>query len=253
MRVALETAEPAGRYVLMKEAAEAGAQGGNLALAWSATCELTARFAVPERAVKLQTLELLAAHLSGAEDRLGIAHLAETESRFAAKARDYAGALRLISLAAAESAKGGEARQAECLRRREKNLEEEKREYEKARQARQWLAWEPDAPQPNLTAGKFHCFIEGDWATGLPFLRKAQDPMLTTLAIRECEGRQDGLLLGDGWWRVGKQLNGLSQANALARATYWYKQVLPELKGLDLARITARLKEMMEADGRTAP
>ena len=50
--------------------------------------------------------------------------------------------------------------------------------------ARKLLETTPDNPSACLVEGRYRCFYEGDWESGLPLLAKADDMQLSELAER---------------------------------------------------------------------
>lgn len=107
------------------------------------------------------------------------------------------------------------------------------RERKKAEAAQKTLEKSPDDPEANEMVGRFQCFILDDWAKGLPFLGKAKDADLRTLAAKDLRADPADAsvhtVLGDEWWKLASRLKGTEAKNAAGRAVHWYRRALPKL------------------------
>ena len=98
----------------------------------------------------------------------------------------------------------------------------------------------------NLAAGKYHCFMRGDWPKGLPMLALGNDSAIRGLAIKELRGvstPNDEVALADGWWVLAEAETGIAKAQLQTHAAGWYKRALPKLGGLEKAKAQKRLSE----------
>lgn len=107
----------------------------------------------------------------------------------------------------------------------------------------------PDDPAANLVVGKWKCFQEGDWESGLPLLAKSGDETLAKLAkqelLRSGESVDDRLALGDAWWNAAEKAGPSEKADYLGRAYDWYVLAQPNITAsLDKLRIQKRLEEI---------
>ena len=122
--------------------------------------------------------------------------------------------------------------------------------YEDVKTARVKLAKTPDDPEANLVAGKYLCFVKGDWENGLPMLAFGKDDALKALAAKDLAGVEsssDRAKLGDGWWDLAEKQSGTAKRQLQARAVYWYRQALPGLTGLAKDKVEKRA-ELVKAD-----
>ena len=106
------------------------------------------------------------------------------------------------------------------------------------------LRTNPADPAANLAAGKYHCFLKGDWANGLSMLALCNDPAIQLLAEKEKRGAStpdDEVALADGWWSIAERESGTAQGELRAHAASWYKKALPQLAGLEKAKVEKRL------------
>ena len=120
------------------------------------------------------------------------------------------------------------------------------------------LSGAPEDPDANLTAGRYDCFIKGDWKTGLAHLAKGSDASLRVLAGRELNMAQanadDQVTLADGWWDVGQNEDGIVKLAVLRHARFWYAKADAILTGgLNKVKIGKRLDEIAKFEGEKSP
>ncbi|HLX60519.1 MAG TPA: hypothetical protein VKX17_04465 [Planctomycetota bacterium] len=107
------------------------------------------------------------------------------------------------------------------------------------------LAELPNDPPANLTAGLYLCFTLDNWSSGLPLLAKAPRPTLKLAAEHELGGpatSAEQLALGDEWWELAAKADKSEQHGFQQRALHWYNLALPELKGLQRAKVETRIQ-----------
>ena len=134
-------------------------------------------------------------------------------------------------------------------------LQRQHREYLEAEKV---LGERPDDPQANLTAGRYLCLVEGDFARALPMLRKGNDAMLvalaeaelTQLALAEAGVTRpteivDMVALGDRWWEASAEVKAADRRSFQSRAVSWYQRALPDLSGLTRVAIQRRIEEFL--------
>ena len=109
------------------------------------------------------------------------------------------------------------------------------------------LSASPNDPAANLAAGKYVCFVKGDWENGLPMLAKSSDAALKTLAAEELireKSPEATLQTADHWWDTsGKQAYRLYRSSLIAHAAAIYRQLLDKSSGLQKTKIEQRLEE----------
>ena len=112
------------------------------------------------------------------------------------------------------------------------------------------LQSQPTDPQANLEVGKYRCFVNGDWESGLTMLALGSDKALQKLAEMELAGAStatEQVSLGDSWWELSGKVDDGTQA-IQRRAASWYLKALPRLAGLSKLRVVKRLDEVTDAD-----
>jgi WD40 repeat protein len=249
--------EPAGCYVLLREAADQAAQVLELDLALRAVDEMDRRFRVNALEMKAGVLEQAgkAAALSKANGAVGDTALLLVDAAIAAD--DYESAGRLVQVARA----AGEAIRDVVLQNRaqddKKRLEVIRKEYEGAQAAEKVLAGQADDPAANLTVGRFHALVKEDWGRGLPYLARGADEKLRALAARDLGNPPevaDRVAVADGWWDQAETASAEVKVALQRRALFWYRQALgKEIAGIDRARVEGRVKALEKAPGVRGP
>ena len=122
--------------------------------------------------------------------------------------------------------------------------------HEQTKLAEKTLETEPADPDANLKAGRFHCFVMGNWNTGLPMLVQSGDVRLATLAAKELNHPVDAMSqakLGDGWWSLAAEQEEAERAQVERRAIQWYRTAIPGLTGLAKVKVEKRLASLVQA------
>lgn len=204
---------------------------------------LTLAFMVGQDGDKLKARhDELAAALKTAKTAEGLTYVAE---QFAALAEDavkydeYDLALRALEQASksAKAAKN-ESLATQCVDR----AAQAKRiasEHAKAKSAFKALQDRPNDAAAHLAAGRFLCFVKGNWADGLDHLSKGSDEPLRGLALRDrfaqtIEDTEALIGMGDDWWPKSRE-----------RAYVWYTSVWPRLNPLQREKVRPRLRELL--------
>ena len=104
----------------------------------------------------------------------------------------------------------------------------------------------PDDPEASLRAGKFFCFIVGNWQRGLPLLAAGANADLRITAKLDASAPVDPkerLKLADQWWKLGQVLTGVAQNNVMQRAAHWYGKSMEgaTLRGLARKKAESRI------------
>jgi len=165
-----------------------------------------------------------------------------------AVARDDFVAAKYLGQLALDSAR--RARERDLTRQivaRNKTVTEAADAYSAAEDAFQTLEEKPVDSEANLTAGKYLCFMKGNWDKGIPMLALGKDGQTTKLAIKELEGVPDvagQVALGDGWWALSETKDGLAKERSRERAAVWYRLASPKLSGLAKSKVDKRISEI---------
>jgi WD40 repeat protein/tRNA A-37 threonylcarbamoyl transferase component Bud32 len=247
--------DPAGRYVLLREARDQAAGAGDAPRALEAVGQLARLYEVgdvPE--IKLAVLTASAKAAAVATGNAGPLNRAVAESALAVldelvAAEDYEKALCVVPLAETAARKAQQAAFYKRVEARLKEVKDARKDHEAARAARGVLSRQPNDPEACLTVGKYLCFRKGDWDQGLPLLARGKDQALQDLAradLARPAAAAEQRKVGDGWWDLAEASPELGKTLLQRRAAYWYQQALPGLTGLTQDRVEARLKEVLE-------
>jgi hypothetical protein len=115
----------------------------------------------------------------------------------------------------------------------------------------QTLEKNPDDPGANFAVGKYDCFIQGDWATGLPLLAKGSDHHLAQLAqtdLSDPDQPDAQEAIAEGWLNVAS--SGAPGEQPRLRAYYWYVKALPGLDGPEARKAEGRIELLQSVAAR---
>jgi hypothetical protein len=83
----------------------------------------------------------------------------------------------------------------------------------------------PAEPSANLAAGRYLCFVKGNWQRGVPYLALGSDAELKAVAIEELRGANSAerqAAIGDDWWDAAEARQGEERNTLRLRAGFWY-------------------------------
>jgi len=226
--------DPVGQYVLLDTARTIALESGDGLTAFSAIEELAQRYQVAAVDLKVQVLETFAKKARLPEDHKSVAEQALPVADQAMSEGNLALATQLGKLALKAAAKGRDKEVLQQARTRAKQLEEVASAYSEVEKAMATLAQKPQDREANLTVGKYHCLLRGDWETGLPMLAQGSDADLKAVARRELERvsvAEAQVALADQWRALAAKNTGLAKRQMQARAVFWYRKALPGLSG----------------------
>jgi len=239
--------DPAGYYVLLREALTQAVGGSDLDTALAALQELDQSFAdVPLQTV-VDTLQKLGQVTKDAGQLKTLAIKAQKYSERAAANGDFA-AGRDLAQTGKVAATG--AKDFALVRKLSLTIEELNKADANAAELSAALATLenlPKDPTANLKVGRHYCLILKNWQKGLPYLARGSDEGLAKVATLELENNETAnqyLALGDAWWDLAEENNQSQQAIFRSRAAEWYRQAQPQLQGLAKLRIDRRLADM---------
>lgn len=109
------------------------------------------------------------------------------------------------------------------------------------------LAKDSTDPAANLVAGRFLCFLRGDWAKGVPHLARCGDANLRKAAEKELatpDGVDDWEALGDLWQAAAQAASEGDRPACAASAEYWYTKAIEAATGLRKVKIQRALQEV---------
>jgi len=114
------------------------------------------------------------------------------------------------------------------------------------------LKQDPRDVEAAFEVGKYRCFVEGSWESGLPLLARAADPLWAAAAKLDLQPSKSSAALvrtGDAWARVHEAQRSREPTPASLRARDCYQKALGEATGLDRAGIMKKLDALGEAEG----
>ncbi len=249
LKEALETKDDlAARFVLLCEARDWSAKGGEPATACRAIEELTRQFAIPPAEMTLNALQMAQRFTVAAAAKEALVRSALAGVDQALLRDDYDLAARLAGLA--ESVASGTRRIMLITEVQDKSKEITwaKTEYDKSKNALEKLSTRPDDKDAKSAAGRFKCLVKNDWDHGLPLMLDGSDAEDRARAERDlAAGSGDANAqneIGNDWWELGEKLTGRAKQSCRARAAFWYHKALPRLKGISRTTVEKRLDEV---------
>jgi len=251
---AAETGDIAGRYTLLREAIEAAISMPDLPLALQAIEDIGRHFDIPTVEEKARLIARIGPKLTQPQDAGLVAAYGIQTLRALAGRDSIVDARKLIPIVREAANSSRNPTVIAKVREQLVSLEVQFTETEKAKVSIDKLAAAPDDPEANLAAGRYYCFIRGDFAKGLVLLAKGSDTSLKPLAARDLatgptEAATGLKELGDAWWeQATKEAKNLPARNQCRlRCAYWYKQAEPQVQGLVKTLVQQRLEEIAPA------
>jgi formylglycine-generating enzyme required for sulfatase activity len=241
-----------GQFVLLSIARDIASGAGDAPTALQAVEELVQRFESPAAALAAETLRGAAQHASATAQRRAVAESAGSVIARLVEADEYELAIRVCE-AARDAAH--RAREFKLAAEVAAQLPELRRMHEQSQAYREALAFmddDPTQPAANLAAGRYLCFVKGNWDRGVAMLALGSDEPLKAVALMELRGAasaDEQVAIGDAWWDVAEAQQG-DERNALRlRAGFWYRQAEPAVAGgLEGLKIKQRLETIAKLD-----
>lgn len=226
------------RFVLLQEAQWMAVSAGDVAGCRKAIEGIDHSFTLDTTPMVVDAL----ARLTGADDNAVAAWAVEMIQQHLSQ-EDYAGARKILHQAAARILRSSDPAVREALKSSENLLAE----FDRARAAIDKLKSDPADPAANYTAGRFFCFFRHEWARGLPMLARGTDLKLRDLARGDLVNPAAAparYALAGKWWDLGQdRAHEFMQSHLRDRASFWYRQALPELGGLEKTMAEKRLAD----------
>jgi hypothetical protein len=239
--------DPVAQFVLFRESRDVAAAAGQVNLAMKAADALAEVFDVKQMDARLPALEVLARVVTTPAAHLDLARALEAAADEVIAMDELSSAQKLLQLAGVSADKSKDSALIAAISSRTKELEAWQKEAEKALPALELLKTRPDDPDANLLAGRYLCFLKGDWDAGLPLLKKGPDGDLQILAEAELMGpttAEDQVVIADAWFDVATGNDPAGQTAMQRRARHWYAHAAPNLSGETKTRVDTRLAEL---------
>jgi serine/threonine protein kinase/formylglycine-generating enzyme required for sulfatase activity/Leucine-rich repeat (LRR) protein len=244
--------DPVSRFVILREARDLAAEGGDITLA------ATICF-VAETQYQVDDLIWLAEACDAAQKRSlpsavnkSIAGALLTKVEEALQAEEFDAAERLLNAALAIARKSQDQPTIKAVVDRDKQFDKDKQQRVALTKARETLAEKPDDLAANLIVGKQLCFVEEKWAEGLACLAKSNDAALKDLAEKSLPvptGSDELVALADQWWVKAEKASGQSKRELMFGALHWYEQAADKVSGLAKTKVDKRIADARAAAG----
>ncbi len=239
---------PAAQFVLFKTARDVAVEGGAVAVAMEAIEELASRFEfLTGPVLKADAIALLAKSARSRDQNLSLYSANAQAMDEAIWENDYEVAQRLGALLQRIARVTRTAEISREANARVERLEAIKNEYARVKPSILQVKADATDSEASLTVGKFYCFQQGNWETGLKLLAQGNDPMLKALAEREFAEppvATDQLQIADAWWDFAATQTAANQKRIKEHAAAWYAKAAPGLAGLDKTKAEKRRSEM---------
>jgi hypothetical protein len=245
-------------YVLLKQAETLAVKAADTELALQTIKDTAERFDVDAADLRMKAMTAIGKSFVPAQERSKVVASLQDVMEEAAKNDNYdaAGQLGILAIEIARRAK--DTATIKQIVSRTKEFKESKKFCDEAKEAAAVLEQKPTDADANFTVGRYRCFIQGQWKEGIPMLALGGDATLKALAVRELKGQVDKpgeLAVGDGWWQLAEEEEGVAKRNIQEQAAKWYRRSLPGLTGLEKQKLENRLRQMTAASApqKTAP
>jgi hypothetical protein len=247
--IAKDTSEPAGKFVLLRDAERLAVDAGDVEATIAAHTELSTTFDLGGSRLAVEAFQKLTRGTLSVGDaqKLCPAMLSAADDAVAGDHFDIARQIvKLAGLPARvlnDSATNG--RLSSLLT----TIGSAEAQQRKIAPAIATLASHPDDPAANAEVGRYRCFVKDDWAAGLSMLAKSNDDVLKALAARELASpasATDRVAVADGWWDYAQTQTDPVRSVARQHAGQWYAQAVDGLTGLTKLKAEKRAEEYLK-------
>lgn len=243
--------DPVGRYVLLRDARDLAAKGGDPATASKAADALATEYRLGAGAAYVPMAAPLTAAPMMADKARVAAEVLLSAAEAARDAEAWDETIELLTAADASARKAKSFALANQAKAQLAQVEKAKAEAAKVKEPLAALKANPNDPAANLAVGRYLCLVKRDWEAALPLLAKGATGPLKEAVGRDLKaaGGDDAawLVAADSWYELASRTPADSQAPLQARAYYWYQLALPQTSGLAKAKIEKRLAELQPA------
>lgn len=235
-------------YVAMNVAMEIGVKESDVAVALKAWQSMASSFEFPLQKRRLAFIEkLIQSRLSSSQLQMLKPLLSDAVDE-AIETDDYTSALSVITMAhRVAKARNNEAL-SEYLGDQQQILERLRTEFVRYSKLLSAETLADDDRQSNYVAGRYLCFIKGDWQSGLPLLAKGDDSKIAELAAADLQPPTDSeskVAVAHQWWELGQQEESIVRRRMLAHALELYQRVRDEVpQGLVRTQVEYRIRQL---------
>lgn len=241
--------DPASRFVLLRESMNLAAAAGDLTQALKAGDELSHDFEVNVAELKVGVFEKLAPAVKGADENKSLTDDILTAVNEAIQADDFDTAERLLKVADASARKSKNLALVSTVSARGKDVTRLRSEFARVKEALAALDKKPNDAEANSVAGKYFCFVKGNWDKGLVMLAQGKDAKLKQLAEKDSatpEKPAEQMELAEAWYDLATSpdTDSSSKIQLQLRALNWYEQAVGGLTGLTKTKAEKRIAEL---------
>ena len=237
------------KYALLSEAERIATEIGDVQLALDVTDEIISWFDVDLYKRRAATVTQLVKTARGSEQRTAVAEVALSWAGDAFASDQFPEALSFAAAAYKSAGKENNTNLAQKARREGVRIKAAMGHWKEYQQALSKLKADADDPDANLAAGRYLCFIAGNWQEGLAHLAKSSDERLKEIAkddIRSPREADQQAALADRWRELADSADAADRTSYLAAARYWYEKALSSAQGLSKLRFQNELKKIGE-------
>lgn len=244
--------DPAGRYVMYKLAIDRAAKAGDAETARAAAERIAKEHEVDRlETVGSAVLEAASGGVPVAARPMAMQHTGEfARQAFAADRLGLAKSLGEEWLKLAAQLRDANAT-VEAREYKERIAAAEERWPDVAK-ALEKLKTAPDDGPANAIAGKYLCFVKGDWPRGLDSLAKGDDAALKSLAEADFAAKNDASAsvdVAEQWRRIGEAANKSDQPQVLGHALNRFAGTFATATGLAKKRAVDGLHDLQMKHG----
>jgi hypothetical protein len=239
--------QPANRYVLLREARDLAAKGGDAAIYLKAAEEMATEYRVEPGEAKAAAVDALVVNLPASQARDAAQGLFEA-GEAAVNGGEFDAAQKLFKGAESAARKAGVTMLVSAIVGRNKALTALRKDFEKLPEARKTLEQTPTDRQANLLVGKYLCLLKGDWDAGLPHLILGGDTTLKNAALKDADAKSGAgpkqLDAADAWYNLAAEIDAGLKPAVQQRALHWYQEAAKTSTGLGKLRAEKRADEL---------
>ncbi len=240
--------DPAGKYTLLDLASKIYAGAGDYESAAAANQKLAANFEIDVLTRHAQALATAARAASGPDEHSAFVQHADLLLDDILSRDRFELALSVANVAVASARKSRDNAKLAAMRDRIDSIARWKRQFADVAEASETLQQDALDPEANLVVGKYLCFVKQNWQSGLPLLALGSDDALKVLAARDLSDTSETnqmMARADAWWKYSDDETNADHRRAQrSRAAHWYSAALPDLTGLNKARVEKQLEQL---------
>lgn len=247
------TSDPAGKYVLLRDAESLAADAGDVETAIAANNAVVSSFEPDATPGALDPLQKFSRLSLEADPEAKLCELALTglHEAIAANRFDVARQFGKLALVFARKTTDHDLndRAASML----SSINTCESEYARVAPLEATLQKNPNDPSANAGIGRYECFVKGNWTAGLPMLAKGSNETLKRAALEELKPPATAIeqsAVADAWWGLTDGLPPAIQANVRAHAVSLYARAEEGLSGLSKLKAEQRIAQMQPAESK---